>query len=175
MLPCGVDLERFRAMPRAQARERLGLDPDRPYLLFPADPARAEKRHDRAAELADATGVRLLTLGRIDPADVPTWVNAANAVLVPSEREGFGLATLEALACDVPVLATPVGIAPLALAGVEGTLCAEFDAARWREALAPHLSAADPRVAGRDRAALFSAARMAERVAAAWRGLAAGE
>ena len=37
-------------------------------------------------------------------------MNAANAVLVPSEREGFGLAVLEALACDVPVLATPVGI-----------------------------------------------------------------
>jgi glycosyltransferase involved in cell wall biosynthesis len=93
-------------------------------------------------------------------------------VLVPSEREGFGLAALEALACDVPVLATPVGIAPLALAGVEGTLCAPFELARWREALAPHLEATDPRVAGRDRAALFSAGRMAERVAAAWREVA---
>ena len=28
------------------------------------------------------------------------------AVLVPSEAEGYGLAVLEALACDVPVLAT---------------------------------------------------------------------
>jgi glycosyltransferase involved in cell wall biosynthesis len=175
VLPCGVDLDRFAPLSRAEARRRLGLDPERPYLLFPADPARAEKRHDRAVELADATGVRLLTLGRIDPADVPTWVNAANAVLVPSEREGFGLAALEALACDVPVLATPVGIAPLALAGIEGTLCAAYDLAAWREALGPHLTTADPRIAGRDRAALFSADRMAERVAAAWRGVVAGE
>ena len=30
----------------------LGLDPDGRYLLFPANPARPEKRHDRAAELA---------------------------------------------------------------------------------------------------------------------------
>ncbi len=51
---------------------------------------------------------------------MPLWVNAANAVLVPSEREGFGLAVLEALACDVPVLATPVGIHPEALASVAG-------------------------------------------------------
>ena len=76
-------------------------------------------------------------------------MNAANAVLVPSEREGFGLAVLEALACDVPVLATPVGVAPEALAGVSGTLCAPYDRERWRAALAPHLAAADPRIAGR--------------------------
>jgi len=171
VLPCGVDLDRFRPIPRAEARARLGLDPDRPYLLFPAHPGRPEKRHDRAVALAEVTGVRLLELGRIDPADVPLWVNAANAVLVPSEREGFGLATLEALACDVPVLATPVGIAPLALGGIEGTLCAPWDPTRWREAVAPHLAEADPRVEGRERAALFSATRMAERVAVAWHGV----
>lgn len=91
-------------------------------------------------------------------------INAANAVLAPSEREGFGLAPLEALACDVPVLATDVGIAPLVLDGVEGTLCAPFDAATWAAALAPHLAAGDPRVDGRVRAALFDRNRLAERV-----------
>ena len=95
---------------------------------------------------------------------MPLWVNAANAVLVPSEREGFGLAALEALACDVPVLATPVGIAPEALAGIAGTLCAPFDAAAWARALAPHLAAADPRIEGRQRAQPFSADAMASRV-----------
>jgi teichuronic acid biosynthesis glycosyltransferase TuaC len=94
-------------------------------------------------------------------------------VLGPSEREGFGLAMLEALACEVPVLATPVGVAPLALDGVAGTHCAPFDADAWRAALAPHLTAADPRVSGRARAALFSAERMAQRVAVAWAAVAA--
>jgi teichuronic acid biosynthesis glycosyltransferase TuaC len=169
VLPCGVDTGRFRAIPRAQARAALGLDPAGRYLLFPADPRRAEKRHDHA--LAVAGEVPLLTLGGVDPAQVPIWVNAANAVLVPSEREGFGLAVLEALACEVPVLATPVGIAPVALAGIAGTLCAPFDAGAWRAAAAPHLADADPRVDGRARAELFSAARMAARVAAAWHGL----
>ena len=105
------------------------------------------------------------------PEQVPLWVNAANAVLVPSEREGFGLAVLEALACDVPVLATPVGVHPEALAGVAGTLCAPFDAEVWRAALAPHLAAADPRVEGRARAEAWSTDRMAARVIEAWRGL----
>jgi teichuronic acid biosynthesis glycosyltransferase TuaC len=169
VLPAGVALDRFYPIDRAEARRRLGLGPEEPYLLFGADPARHEKRYDRA--LAVAGDVPLLALGNVAPEQVPLWINAANAVLVPSDREGFGLSVLEALACNVPVLATPVGIHPEALAGVAGTLCAPFDAEVWRAALAPHLAAADPRVAGRTRAETWSTDRMAARVLEAWRGL----
>ncbi|HEY2397965.1 MAG TPA: glycosyltransferase [Solirubrobacteraceae bacterium] len=169
VLPCGVDVERFQPMDRSRARSQLGLDAERPYLLFPADPSRSEKRHDRAVALASASNAELLVLGGIDPARVPLWVNAANAVVVPSEREGFGLAVLEALACDVPVLATPVGVHAEAIDGVEGALCAPFDLASWRAALAPQLRASDPRVSGRAHALRFSSSEMAARVAAAWR------
>ena len=168
VLPCGPDLRRFRPLPRAEARGELGLDPDGRYLLFPADPGRPEKRADRARELADACGAELLTGGSIEPERMPLWVNAADAVLVTSDYEGFGMVCVEALACDVPVLSTPVGIAPFALAGVAGTLCAPFDVARWHDAAQPHLDAADPRIAGAARAASLSAARMAERVVVAY-------
>jgi teichuronic acid biosynthesis glycosyltransferase TuaC len=170
VLPCGVDVERFHPIDRAQARAELGRDPAAPYVLFPADSARAEKRHDLALTLTRAAGVELVALGGVDPALVPLWVNGANAVLVPSDREGFGLAVLEALACDVPVLATPVGIHPQALEGIDGTLCAPFEPARWLAALEAHLRAPDPRVGGRNAALGFSAAAMAKRVADAWRG-----
>lgn len=169
VLPAGVDTIRFKPIPRSVARERLGLDPDTPSLLFAADPRRPEKRYDRALAVAGET--RLLSLTNAEPEQVPLWVNAANAVLAPSEREGFGLAVLEALACDVPVLSTPVGVAPEALDGITGTYCAAFDAAAWREALAPHLSSSDPRVAGRARAEQFSTDVMAARVVAVWRAL----
>ena len=99
---------------------------------------------------------------------MPSYVNAANAVLVPSDHEGFGLAVIEALACDVPVLATPVGNHPAALDGIAGTLCATYDRDRWRAALEPHLRAPDPRVEGRARAEQWSAQRMADRVLEAW-------
>jgi glycosyltransferase involved in cell wall biosynthesis len=122
------------------------------------------KRFDRARQVADAAGAKLIAYGRRPPEDIPLMINAANAVLVPSEREGFGLAALEALACDVPVLATDVGVAPLVLDGIEGTLCAPFDASRWTEAVAQHVAADDPRVAGRTRAALFDCNRLAKRV-----------
>ena len=171
VLPCGVNLARFERSDRREARERLGLDPDGRYLLFPADPARPEKRHDRADELARATGATLLTYDATPPADVPLLINAANAVVVTSDREGFGLAALEALACDVPILATDVGIAPLALDGIDGTLVAPFDRDRWAATLRPHLDAPDPRIAGRARAALFDSNRLAARVFEAYRAL----
>jgi teichuronic acid biosynthesis glycosyltransferase TuaC len=173
VLPCGISLERFRPIARSEARERLGLPAEEPLLLFPADPARAVKRADRARELAADAGVRLVTLGAAPPDEVPLWMNAANAVLVPSDAEGFGLVTLEALACEVPVLATPVGIHPEALGDLENVLCAPYDRAAWGAALAPLLTAQDPRVAGRERAARWGADAMARRVADAWREITA--
>jgi glycosyltransferase involved in cell wall biosynthesis len=169
VLPCGVDLERFHPIPRAQARAELGLDPEAPYLLFAADPARAIKRYDLALELARAVDVELLALGGVDPTRAPLWFNAVNAVLMPSGHEGFGLAVLEALACDVPVLATPVGIHPQALRDVAGALCAPFQLETWRAALEPHLGAPESRIQGRAHVEPFSGPRLAQHVADAWR------
>jgi glycosyltransferase involved in cell wall biosynthesis len=169
VLPCGPDLARFRPLPRSEARRELGLEPAGRYLLFPADPARPEKRHDRAAALAAACDAELLTGGSLDPDRMPLWVNAANAVVVTSEHEGFGLVAVEALACDVPVLSTPVGVAPYALAGVAGAHCGPFEIDAWAAAARPLVDAADPRVEGAARAASLSAARMAERTLVAYR------
>ena len=169
MLPVGIDLHRFRPIPRAEARARLGLDPDGPYLLFPHDPSRPLKRYDRA--VAAAGDVPLLTLGGVPPDEVPYWINAANAVLVPSAEEGFGLSVIEALACGVPAFGTPVGIHPVVLRRHRGRVLRAVGRDAWRAALAPHLAAADPRVDGRARAELFSADAMAARVVEAWRDL----
>jgi glycosyltransferase involved in cell wall biosynthesis len=169
VLPCGPDLSRFGPMPRAEARRELGLDPGGRYLLFPADPARPEKRADRARELAEACGAELLSGGAIEPDRMRLWINAANAVLVTSDYEGFGMICIEALACRVPVLSTPVGIAPFFLDGVEGALCAPYDPAAWKVAAMPHLDSADPRIEGAERAAWLSSARTAERTIEAYR------
>jgi len=174
VLPCGPDLGRFERRPRQEARRALGLDPGARFLFFPANPARPEKRGDRAAELATACGAELHSGGSIEPEQMPLWLNAADAVLVTSDYEGFGMAAVEALACDVPVLSTPVGIAPYALRGIDGCLCAPFDLATWAPAARRHLEAPDPRVAGAARAHTLSAARMAERVIEAYRAVLSG-
>jgi teichuronic acid biosynthesis glycosyltransferase TuaC len=171
VLPCGPDLSRFGPQLRTEARQALGLDSDQKFLFFPANPARPEKRHDRAGELAAACGADLLTGGSIDPEQMPLWMNAANAVLVTSDYEGFGMAAIEALACEVPVLSTPVGIAPYALGGIDGCLSANFSVAAWEVVARRHLDAPDPRVRGAARAATLSAAAMAERVIEAYRAV----
>src|SRR2546427_183395 len=75
ILPCGVTLDRFSPRDRREARRARGLDPDGRYLLFPADPARAEKRHDRAVELARAAGdVELLTYRDLQPDQIPDTI-----------------------------------------------------------------------------------------------------
>jgi teichuronic acid biosynthesis glycosyltransferase TuaC len=169
VLPCGADLERFRPSPRAEARRTLGLDVEGRYLLFPAAPSRRVKRHDRALELARLVDAELLAGGGIDSGRLPQWFNAANAVVVTSDNEGFGLVAVEALACDVPVLSTPVGIAPTLLRGLDGCLAERFDPDRWATVARRHLDAADPRVSGRRRALWFSAELMAQRALVAYR------
>jgi len=168
VIPCGADLKRFSPGSKREARQRLGLDPDSPFLFFPADPTRAEKRHDRALAVAEKAGAELKTGGSIAPEEMCDWMNAANGVLVTSDYEGFGLACLESLACDVPVLSTPVGVAPHLLAGLPACLCEEFDPETWSKHAEKLIAEDDPRTPGKGRAASLSAVRMAERVALAY-------
>lgn len=168
VLPCGADLSRFQPESRTEARAGLGLDPDRRYLFFPADPKRPEKRADRAREVAARAGVELLTGGGIEPEQMSAWMNAADAVLVTSDYEGFGLALLESLACEVPVMTTPVGIAPSLLRSLPNSLCAPYDPEVWSTFATELLEDPDPRTPGRARAGALSAERMADRVRIAY-------
>jgi len=168
VLPCGADLSRFRQIDRAEAKQKLGLDPGVRYLFFPANPARPEKMFKRAEEVAETAGAELLTGGSIPPDEMALWLNATNAVLIPSLYEGFGLACLESLACNVPVISTPVGIAPHALKDLPGSHCSEFDAGEWSEFASGLLEQADPRTPGRRVSEALSAGRMAARVALAY-------
>ena len=81
------------------------------------------------------------------------------------------MAAIEALACEVPVLSTPVGIAPYALGGIDGCLSAAFDLSIWSDLANRHLEAPDPRVNGAPRAATLSAGAMAERATEAYRAV----
>ena len=172
-LPVGLELERFGPTDRAAARRALGLDPDERFLLFPYGPDRRVKRVDRARELAAAAGLPLRTLGGVAPERMRDWLNAATAVVIPSEHEGFGLAAVEALACDVPVLATPTGAHPETVGEVDGCLCAPWDRDRWLAALRPHLAVENPRVAGRAVAGRHGTDAYAARLVDAWRAVGA--
>jgi len=60
--------------------------------------------------------------------DLVPWFSAADLFLLPSQEESFGLAALEAMACEVPVVASRVGGLPEVIDdGVTGYLSAPDD------------------------------------------------
>lgn len=68
-------------------------------------------------------GDRVRFLGFVPDADLPRYYAAADAFVLPTrELEGFGLVTVEALACGTPVLGTPVGATPEILTPLDPSL-----------------------------------------------------
>src|SRR6185436_5747070 len=56
--------------------------------------------------------------------DLVPWLSIADLFLLPSAQESFGLAALEAMACEVPVVASKVGGLPEIIEdGVTGFVC----------------------------------------------------
>lgn len=165
VMPTGVNLERFAQRSREEARRELGIDPEGSYVLFPFNPNRPVKHYDRAqAVAARIEDLEVLTLGNVPPDGVATYMNAVDATLVPSEYEGFGLAALETLACNTPVVATPTGKAPDLLRGVAGCHCIEWDPDTWTAAVESILADPDPRVDGRPVAERWSTDAMARQL-----------
>ena len=66
--------------------------------------------------------------------DVVAWLSAADLFLLPSAQESFGLAALEAMSCEVPVIASRVGGLPEVIQdGVTGFICDPDDIAGMAE------------------------------------------
>jgi len=102
-------LDVFRRI-RAGARIRLAMIGDGP------DRAEIERQveHEGLAGVVEFVGERH---------DFMRWLSAADLMLLPSSQESFGLAALEAMACEVPVVASRVGGLPEVVEeGVNGFL-----------------------------------------------------
>jgi glycosyltransferase involved in cell wall biosynthesis len=108
----------------------------------------------------------LRLLGHVDEAALPGLYAGAEAFVLPSRYEGFGLPVLEAMACGTPVLAADAGALPETCGGA--ALLAPPEPEAIREALLGLLAAdgtrARLRAAGLARAARFGWDRTARAV-----------
>ena len=197
VVPSGVDLARFDALPdRAAARERLGLAPDQPavgsvaaltdhkghrYLL--EGWRTVLERHPRARLLlagrgeleedlkAHAAGLELgdsvRFLGFCD--DIPGLLSALDLFTLSSHLEGLCTSLMDAMAAQLPVVATEAGGIPEVVdTGRTGVLVLPRDGRALGEALAEVLGDPGRRArlgrAGREKAlAEFGFERMVER------------
>jgi len=171
VLPNGVDRRVFRPMPRAEARRRLGWTPDEVAVLFAgrSDWTRKRVALARAAcELArhEIDNLTFRVCEGLQHDVVPLWMNAADVLLLPSLAEGSPNVVKEALACNLPVVATDVGDVPQLLEGVDHCRVVPVDAfvEEFAGALISVLRDAPVRSNGRARTTHLDAAVIAERL-----------
>ena len=125
IVPDGVDLDRFRPIPKSEARPEVGWSDEAYHVLFPYPPSRERKNHPRARRIVDAADrlldrpVRFQVVWGVDHDDIPTYLNAADLLLLTSHSEGSPNSVKEALACNVPVVSTDVGDVRERLDGVQ--------------------------------------------------------
>jgi glycosyltransferase involved in cell wall biosynthesis len=177
VIPCGVDLERFRPVDVEEARRRLNLPTDARLVVFAAA-MRPEKRFDLVQEafalvqerLPDA---RLVVVSNQPPELVPLYMNACDVLVLASRKEGSPQVVKEAMACNLPIVSTAVGDVPEVIAGTEGCYICAADPQDIADKLVAAL-AFGRRTHGRKRVEDLSMERVAERVMEAYGQVLAG-
>ncbi len=114
VVPSCVDFELFHPIPRTEARTALGWDQDRYYVLFGNDPKRAVKNFPLAQAAIESLRKRgisaeLVVANGLPQTKLVQYINASNAFILTSMYEGSPSGIKEAMACNVPIVATDVG------------------------------------------------------------------
>jgi teichuronic acid biosynthesis glycosyltransferase TuaC len=122
VIPDGVDRTRFVVGDRAEAKRALGWPEDEITVISVGRPVvlkrlwLAERAADLAAERVN--GLRWRLVSDLAPEKMVLAYNAAHCLIHTSSSEGSPNVVKEALACDLPVVATAAGDIPDLLAGV---------------------------------------------------------
>ncbi len=129
----GIDFELFRPIPRSEARDALGWDRHRFYVLFGNNPGRQVKNFPLARAAIECLRARGVTAELVVASGLPQttlvqYINASNAVILSSISEGSPNIVKEAMACNVPVVATNVGDVYKLIGHTQGCSVCQHDA-----------------------------------------------
>jgi glycosyltransferase involved in cell wall biosynthesis len=169
IIPCGIDLDRFKPMDPESCRKSLGWDASTLHILFSTrgDPIKRPELAYKAVEALRKTGVRaeLHEMCGIAYDQVPVWINASDSLILTSKHEGSPTITKECLACDVPVVSVDVGDVRAQIEGIGGCSINSEDPVELATALG--VSSAARRnvgIQGRDRMMQWSQEATARRI-----------
>jgi glycosyltransferase involved in cell wall biosynthesis len=169
IIPNGVDLERFAPRPRDEVRAELGWDTGEKVILFlgdPDDPRKNVRLARAAAELvaAEVPHARLHVAWGLRPDEVPAVMNAADCMVFPSRQEGSPNAVKEAMACALPIVASPVGDIPERFAGVANCFVREPEPRAFADALVEVLRSDERAPAAREAVESLGMSAVAEQL-----------
>jgi teichuronic acid biosynthesis glycosyltransferase TuaC len=168
VIPCGIDLDLFRPMDRAEARRVLGLDLEKKYVLFPYDPAVERKRFDIIQAAVDRARHSLPELEILQVVNepherMPLYMNAADVLALASLAEGSPVAVKEAMATNLPVVTVDVGDTPELIASTKGCYLVARDPQAIAEKIVEVLRCGT-RTRGRERMARLSMENIAKQI-----------
>ncbi len=114
VIPHEINFEIFRPWDRDEARAMLGLDLQKKYILFANDPQIPVKRFSFAKTVAEYlnqqdSAIELLTIYKETQDRLALYMNACDALIFPSYQEGSPNVVKQAMACNLPIVATDVG------------------------------------------------------------------
>jgi glycosyltransferase involved in cell wall biosynthesis len=114
VIPHEVDFETFQPTGREKAKKILGLKGDKKYLLFAANPQIPVKRFSLAQSVAQYLASRdpaieLLVVFKETQDRLALYMSACDALVFPSYQEGSPNVVKQAMACNLPIVATDVG------------------------------------------------------------------
>jgi teichuronic acid biosynthesis glycosyltransferase TuaC len=128
-LPNGVNIDFFVPMDRVECKRKLDLDINKIYILFmDSYVGRPYKRVDRFKKTIEIlrkkfeySNIEEMVLTNTDRKLIPFYINASSLHLLTSDVEGSPNSVKECLACNVPVVSTPVGNVDELISDVQGS------------------------------------------------------
>lgn len=123
LIPCGINLDDYPIVEKAEARMQMGLGPDKRYILFAGAFDNKVKNAPLAKEavaLLNDDYVQLIELKGYTRPQVALLMQAVDAFLMTSFTEGSPQVIKEALACGCPIVSVDVGDVKERIEGVDG-------------------------------------------------------